>query len=263
MKNRRSIRLKQLQFTNRNSETAYGTRAKIPTNIDLIIAGFSCVDFSNLNSHKKTLDDNGQSGTTARAVLKCAQDAKVPIVVLENISSAPWKRLEQLWNEGGYEAMHVKVDTKDYYIPHTRQRGYMICISTNLGLTSREALAILKDWKTYMKKFKRPASSPFYDFLLDPDNPQLQTALAEYDIRSQNTSNTSWVRYKARHLCYRELNLYGSGKPITEWRPNGSSSMIEHGKLEWMRNQVDRVKDTFDISVMRCERRGYDMHSKW
>ena len=184
-------------------------------------------------------------------------------MILENIASAPWVRLKQLWKEGGYETLHIKVDTKDYYIPHTRQRGYMICILTSSSVTPQDALGILDDWKTHMTNLKRPASSPFQNFLLEPDDPRLRRALAEFHVRNTNRINMPWVRYEARHLSYRDLNKYGPGKPVTEWKPNGTSTMVEHGQRLWLRNEVDRVKDTLDISVLRCAQRGYDMHSKW
>ena len=227
------------------------------------MAGFSCVDFSNLNSYKKRLDDDGQSGETARAVLRYAKKANVPLVILENIASAPWAQLKKYWNKGGYSTLHVKVDTKDYYIPHTRQRGYMICISNSLSSTGQGPLSMLRDWESYMTKFKRPASSPFQDFLLDPDDPQLRKALAEFNYRSISRGNVSWVRYEARHLYYRRFNVYGLGKPSTEWKRNGCSTMIEFGQWQWLLNEVNRVKDTFDICTLRATQRGYDIHSKW
>ena len=44
--------------------TAYGGLAEVPGNCDLLVAGTSCVDYSNLNNEKKGLDDGGESGQT-------------------------------------------------------------------------------------------------------------------------------------------------------------------------------------------------------
>ena len=58
-------------FANGNrstGSTAYGGAEDIPPDVDILIAGFSCVDFSNLNKWNKTLHETGESGDTFRAI---------------------------------------------------------------------------------------------------------------------------------------------------------------------------------------------------
>lgn len=44
--------------------TAYGALRDVPLDVDVLIAGTSCVDYSNLNNSKKELDELGESGQT-------------------------------------------------------------------------------------------------------------------------------------------------------------------------------------------------------
>ena len=45
--------------------TAYGALHPVPhENVDVLVAGTSCVDYSNLNNVKKNLEQNGESGST-------------------------------------------------------------------------------------------------------------------------------------------------------------------------------------------------------
>lgn len=48
--------------------TAYGAVVDIPGDVDILVAGTSCVDYSNLNSQKKGIDAKGESGNTFRGV---------------------------------------------------------------------------------------------------------------------------------------------------------------------------------------------------
>ena len=56
------------ELGNEYATTAYGASVKVPGNVDLLIAGTSCVDYSNLNNQKKGLEQNGESGNTFRGV---------------------------------------------------------------------------------------------------------------------------------------------------------------------------------------------------
>lgn len=49
------------------AHTAFGALEDVPRNrgdVDVLVAGTSCVDYSNLNTCKKTLDAGGESGQT-------------------------------------------------------------------------------------------------------------------------------------------------------------------------------------------------------
>ena len=50
------------ELGNKRAMTAYGSMVNVPGECDILIAGTSCVDYSNLNNEKKGLDDGGESG---------------------------------------------------------------------------------------------------------------------------------------------------------------------------------------------------------
>lgn len=143
-------------LTNIHRHTAYGALADVPNNVHLLIAGFSCVDLSKLSRWNKKLTDLGESGDTFRSILRYAKEYRPAIIILENVKTANWKfvkavmqndqeevrklmtadkaEFENVWDDGdpAYACCWINVDTKNYYIPHTRQRVYMFCISREL-----------------------------------------------------------------------------------------------------------------------------------
>lgn len=60
--------------------TAYGALTNVPSDMDILIAGFSCVDFSRLNKMGKKLTDTGESSDAFRATLMYARKFR-PVVV--------------------------------------------------------------------------------------------------------------------------------------------------------------------------------------
>ena len=67
--------------------TAYGAEEKIPGDLDILVAGFVCKDLSSLNSRKKTIDDQGETGDTWRAIYFYAKRFQPAVVLLENVKS--------------------------------------------------------------------------------------------------------------------------------------------------------------------------------
>ena len=93
--------------------TAYGSLAPVPGDVDLLIAGTSCVDYSNLNNEKQGIDDNGESGRTFRGMMSWVKNHQPPLVILENVCSAPWDRVAEYFEKIGYSADYLRVDTKN------------------------------------------------------------------------------------------------------------------------------------------------------
>jgi site-specific DNA-cytosine methylase len=56
-------------------------------------------------------------------MLEYSKKHRVKMIILENVLKAPWKAVEAKFDEAGYGARFVRLDTKKYYIPHTRTRG--------------------------------------------------------------------------------------------------------------------------------------------
>ena len=251
-------------MTDYRRTTAYGAMATIPGDVDLLVAGFSCVDFSQLNAHKLDLNDTGESGDTFRAILNYAKKWRPRIIVLENVFTAPWDLIKEYWgSHANYSAEWVRVDTKAYYIPHTRMRGYMICID-NERLES--AGKTVGNWKRFFESMKRPASSPIEAFLLPEDDPRVHRGREELSkgLRGgdKNSREVDWTRCQGRHQDYRADLLLGSKRPMTGWEDNGSCKMPDFCWNDWGTTQVERIWDTFEVSLLRNARRGFDSQYK-
>ena len=72
--------------------TAYGAIKDVPQGVDLLIAGTSCVDNSNLNAHKKRKGEKlhgvrgqGESADTFNSTLKLAAQNGIQMVMFENV----------------------------------------------------------------------------------------------------------------------------------------------------------------------------------
>ncbi|MCJ1382603.1 hypothetical protein MMC17_005716 [Xylographa soralifera] len=313
---------------NEEASTAYGALTSIPGRgaVDLLVAGFACVDFSKLSRNQRLLDgttkreaneakqagvedkkqkqkstriggrttnstakgvtsddtaakifkmpstpaimktiagyDNimrGESGDTLFAILSYAGKYRPPLVILENICGAPWSDIENEWKRIGYAAEYIKLDTKNFYIPHTRNRYYMLCIDIGSMLGTRANQAALK-WLEIIRKFEWPASSPVDAFLFDELDPRLHRATAEINKgTSSNEQRTfEWAKCQLRHLQYREEHRLGTSRPFTNWVENGPSKMVDYGNGQWMKNQVNRIKDFFELYYLRAASQGYD-----
>jgi site-specific DNA-cytosine methylase len=232
--------------------TAYGATCEVPGNPDILIAGFSCVDFSALNNKQKTLEDEGESGQTLGGILSYADHHRPPLVVIENVKNAPWEKIKEEWGKIGYSSSHIIVDTKSYYLPQTRDRGYMVCVSDErlkrLGTTG-----VPEAWPDTLGKFKRLASSPVNKFILEDDDVRLQQIQTDMASRTANTTRAliNWTKYQSRHQGYRAKNDLGSKRPLTRYQDKGACKMPDFAWHEWARTQPERVWDTLDMNFLR------------
>lgn len=193
--------------------TAYGAEARLPSEIDVLIAGFVCKDLSRLNSQQKTLDDDGESGDTFRAVYSLTKKTRPRIVLLENVKSESkvWDTIVSRWKEIDYEAGWLICDTKNYYLPQTRERMYMIAIDRRQY--AEKATCIVDQWKELMRELRRQCSSPYEAFLVHlPQTPQEYNALI---------SESDWALCKLRYDHIRSEQRLGILRPITRWDENG------------------------------------------
>ncbi|EFQ99013.1 DNA repair protein rad8 [Nannizzia gypsea CBS 118893] len=246
--------------------TAFGSVRRVPTDPDLLVVGFSCVDFSALNFYRKTLEEMGESGHTFYGVIRYMQRCRPALVVLENVCSAPWEQIKTILQEIDYNGYHMKIDSKNYYLPQTRERGYMICIDQRKMVTEPVGEAKSKKLSAFallMKKLERPASSPVTQFLLSHDDIRLQDAINDISINStKDRQAVDWTRYKARHLGYRMREGLGDKRPLTKWQDNGTCQMPDFYWHGWSRTQTERVWDTLDVNFLRTIARGYDINFK-
>ncbi|KAL4736993.1 hypothetical protein BDV11DRAFT_172351 [Aspergillus similis] len=267
------------ELKNRVAQTAYGSLKKIPKNADILIAGFSCVDFSGLNNYRKELDEKGESGDTFWGIICYAKAYRPRMVILENVKTAPWAKIESHWNDIDYVAVHADVDTKAYYLPQTRERGYMFCVDRRLlsdlaqnhhglGLDADEiGLNMRREWVDTLAAFKRPASSPAGMFLLDAEDrrlEQIEKDMAQKITASAATARATvnWDRYQVRHQGYRLKQGLGHRRPISKSQDDGTCKMPDFAWQVWVRSLPERVWDTIDVNFLRKLVDGYDMNYK-
>ena len=204
------------------STTAYGALAPVPGDVDLLVAGTSCVDYSNLNNEKKGIDGGGESGRTFHGMMSWVQNHRPPLVILENVCSAPWDRVKDYFKRQGYSAEFMRVDTKLFYIPHTRTRVYLFAVDKQGSTLPSE----WKDWVT--QKLKRPASSTLDAFLLPSDDPRIHQARQKLvqdsgSLSESKSGRIDWTRCESRHARARLEEALGPKRPLTNWEEGESA----------------------------------------
>ncbi|KAH9072095.1 hypothetical protein EDB83DRAFT_2361141 [Lactarius deliciosus] len=219
--------------------TAYGAKAYVPGNVDILIAGTSCVDYSNLNNEKKDIDQGGESGRTFHGMLDWVKKHRPPVVILENVCSAPWPAVVKKFEDAKYSAKSLRLDTKAYYVPHTRTRGYMMAVNA-------QSSSIPTKWAARMASMKRDASS------------REKLVQESYNSLDRRTGRTDWNRCESRHQRTRLEEALGSKRPLTNWDEGGAVKMLDYGWADWVSGQVERVWDLMDISLLRSAVLGVD-----
>jgi site-specific DNA-cytosine methylase len=230
--------------------TAYGAEESIPGNVDLLIAGFVCKDLSRLNNHQKGLDDEGESGDTWKAIYSYAKRFRPTIILIENVSATKgfWNGFQTKWSAIDYEYTWMICDTKNYYLPQTRQRMYMIAIDKKqYGKGVKDAL---RQWETVMETLQRRCSSPFEAFLTS-DTP------GQYQHISLVT-DPNWALCRLRYDHIRTNERLGIHHPMTYWSDNGTVRPPDIASLAFFLSMSSRVWECIEIANLQCALKGYD-----
>ncbi|KAG5191268.1 hypothetical protein JKP88DRAFT_174699 [Tribonema minus] len=234
--------------------TAYGAMVDVPGEVDMLVAGTSCVDYSNLNNDKKSIDGGGESGQTFHGMLNWVKRNKPPIVILENVCSAPWESVVQRFKKIGFSAGFARLDTKAHYIPHTRTRGYLFAsLDGDADVPAR--------WKSGIKKLECPSNSTLEAFLLPNDDSRISAArakLAKSWDASRTRSRVDWSRCESRHSRARLDEQLGSKRPLTGWEEGGLCTLPDFAWNDWGQAQTDRVLDLMGINFIRMAKLGAD-----
>lgn len=243
-----------------DSTTAYGAKVAVPGNVDLLVAGTSCVDFSNLNNKKKTLDDVGESSDTFHGMMRWVNRHRPTIIIHENVAGAAWTEMRAEYLEAGYSAEFLtSFDTKNYYIPQTRCRGYLFAIDQKGSL-------IPNQWIDAMRKLRRPASCTLEAFLLQSDDPRIHQVrmdlAAKRDSNNKPARSVEWEKCEGKHQKERIVKRLGLKRPMTHWEEGGISKMFDFAWQDWGHSQVDRVLDLMDINLLTQAKDGIDANYK-
>lgn len=224
--------------------TAYGSRHLVPCDVDILAAGSSCVDFSLLNNNPNS---QGESKDTFKAVIAVVRHARIPIVIIENvIKDEAWTHFQTEFRKIGYATQIAKVDSKDYYLPHTRQRKYMLALDKKRY--SNSVTKYLRQWGELMDTFRRRASSPITSFLLPPDDTRY-LRMAAGSVKELIPKD--WLACRRRHEDERRKQKLGSKRPVTTVLP-------DHSDRKWLQHRPERDQELLDIVHLRHAVHGVD-----
>lgn len=236
--------------------------------LDLLVCGFSCVDFSPLNNKAKSLSQLGESGDTFFATLAYVRNFQPKMIILENVEQAPWvekskkksgeKSISHYLEELGYVTCFLKLDTKHYHIPQTRIRGYMLCVKKSLFNYrggEEELRNRMARYEELMKKLQSPASAPVEAFLYKSDDPAIANAISNKGP-NKSGKRADWDRCAEGHEIYRQDLGLGKNRPLTKWSRDGTPKTPDFWSV--LNEHTNRIFDTLDIAHLRNARRGID-----
>lgn len=209
---------------------------------------------------QQDIDANGESGRTFRGMLQWVKKNQPAIVILENVCSAPWDKVVEYFAQINYDAQYSRLDTKEYYIPHTRTRVYLFATPMQKG-GKPEGLS--EKWAATVKDMKRPWSTPFEAYLLDTDNPNIHRARLDLTAARDYKDGTSrkptdWNRCESRHQRARQEEQLGYLRPLTSWQEAGVCKGLDWTWNDWLLSQTERVLDLLEISTLRMAKDGVD-----
>ncbi|KAK4244108.1 hypothetical protein C7999DRAFT_17603 [Corynascus novoguineensis] len=314
--------------------TASGSKAGIPAQeVDILFAGCSCVDYSNMNQNKpsgrvpaldrhlkqqpnngdmgmarkpapkkRTVDNDakryinrkqdlptvhldeafvhdldealrelallpsgGESARTFFAAIKLITVIRPKLVILENVYNAPWDMYtEQIFPKVCYVADFVRLDSKEFYLPQTRQRGYLLAVDA-ASIGAKSARAIIEAWKEQVPCCKRPASAPVSAFLRPVDDPA--TVQARADMENRSSSNAEWALCSLRHADVRQKHgIRRDDNPFSLKAMRNSRVIFaaypSHSWMQFWDSQVARVVDFMDIAFATLRKESVDLGYK-
>ncbi|KAI2469441.1 hypothetical protein F4781DRAFT_431325 [Annulohypoxylon bovei var. microspora] len=324
--------------------TAMGSLETIPSDLDILISGCSCVEFSALNTSKKTgytadhlraehghivelaskdgyndgehgrinaffneclkvTHNMGSSGQTFFSMLSYIRDYRPKVVILENVMGAPWAETEKVWFPFfGYSAFHVKLDTKDFYLPQTRNRGYLIALDNSVfadGKTypkkeekeeevlpqtpaEKKAAEAKKEqeeleellkydagkighmWLHLLKEvLPRRASGPLDLWLFPAAHPLTERARQDDSEKTLGFgADSEWQRSRIIHIRTRRTEGLGNSRELTQWHILYGHP-YDRMDLSIIQYLADRVKDCMDINFLRALLKGYPIDKKF
>ena len=167
-----------------------------------------------------------------------------PIIIQENVCGAPWAHMIEQYAKEGYTAHSFRVDTKHYYIPHTRTRVYLIAVDSRAGgakagCTDDEALVSRCEFA--VNALSRPSSASLEAFLLPSDDSRVhraREALSKPKTGGRDKSMVDWGRCETRHQRARGEENLGLKRPMTHWVSQGHCKLPDFAWGDWAKAQV-------------------------
>ena len=219
-------------------------------NVDVLVAGTSCVDFSRLNSRKRGIEEDGQSGQTFAGMLAWVGAALPRVVLLEDVCGAPWSAICEAFVRLGYAMETTQVDSKHYLVPQTRVRGYAI------GFREKK----LHEWAPVLHRMAWPGAQPMLSSYILPGlaGEAISARGTLTAVRRKAAPSFEWTRCERRHKKARVDELLGPGRPCTGW-VEGGTALVRGGSWgEFVTHLGPRKSDLLEINYLRHATRGRD-----
>lgn len=258
----------------------------------VLIAGTSCIAFSSLSSDKRkgfdrvataelqkylkdmenglqpdrrkisdllteivetTGKDTSESDLTFFPVLAFILNQRPSIVIFENVYDAPWDDLCKYYCPAiGYSARYLPCDTKDYYLPQTRKRKYLVAFDMdNFGEDMSSIMA--NRTVDFLGRLQRRASVDVEKFLYNNMDKAIQLDMQqmEFEISSKAIKDATWAFSRQRHENVRSQEDLGRGHPFSGLQSTGDMSVYDRMNKTVFGRQTDRIKDLSDINLLR------------
>jgi site-specific DNA-cytosine methylase len=122
-----------------------------PDHVDFVFSGWSCKDLSGLRSQTVAFahnnDDSASSAKTFYATVECVKSWRPSLVAFENVKNVYYKRkvdqdgtppiehIKEVMRQTGYICADVLANSRDYGLPQSRPRCYMMFFQIGLGDT--------------------------------------------------------------------------------------------------------------------------------
>ncbi|KAJ0301128.1 hypothetical protein COL516b_007901 [Colletotrichum fioriniae] len=209
-------------------------------------------------------DEKGESTKTFLSILMYTHAHRPKIVILENVTRAPWDQFKDFWLPSiGYVAAYVQVDSKNFLVPQTRQRKYLLGVDARYY--GNKAKEIVNTWVKLMditQWFKNPPD--LQKFLLPPSDPRvLQTRFQlERTLLSKPKRDVEAVHCAADHRSARRKEELGTSNPYTRMDDRGNVQPREDTWQGVISVYTWRMQDLLDIEYLRAQKKGYDFTHK-
>lgn len=158
--------------------------------------------------------------------------------------NAKWDDKVEVFEKLGYHATYELVDTKEYYIPHTRKRGYLVAFKKEPAIEGAKPMSekALDKWKNMVEQLKRPAAAILDAFMFDNLDPRVLKGRARLSAADEaDNSVTKWEKCQTRHQFARASEELGEKHPFTG-ADSGNTTVPPFAWNEWTNSQVSPGK---------------------
>ena len=193
-------------------------------------------------------EKTGESHRTFFGMLGYIRKYKPPIIILENVYGAPWCEIGQHLRFEKYAVAWGWYDSKSYYIPQTRCRGYLAAFSAEkFGV--EPAFEAARHWNASMTDMQHEPTSNVLSFLFDPSDPVVQSARSEFQVgQSRKIADVNWIDSEVRHIIARRIHKLTDARPYTHWSSDGFRLLRDTCWHDFLKPQVHRVQDLLEIN---------------